>query len=79
MKEKKTHWLRRAVSPLHHKSTKQIMLMGILKINASTRLQNLAVRSIFVFNSTPNGDKFVDMRNRMGKKFASKFNGTLVV
>eukprot|EP00983_Pelagomonas_calceolata_P031097 976535-Pelagomonas_calceolata.AAC.1 len=29
IKEKTTHWLRRAVSPLHHKATKQKVLTGI--------------------------------------------------
>eukprot|EP00983_Pelagomonas_calceolata_P116524 1160316-Pelagomonas_calceolata.AAC.9 len=33
----------------------------------------------FVFNSTPSGDKLIDVRNRVGVKFASKLNGTLVV
>eukprot|EP00983_Pelagomonas_calceolata_P061974 1147076-Pelagomonas_calceolata.AAC.3 len=51
--EKETRWLRRAVSPLHHKAVKQKMLMGIWRVTGSTWLHNLAVRSITVFNSTP--------------------------
>eukprot|EP00983_Pelagomonas_calceolata_P074252 1152482-Pelagomonas_calceolata.AAC.3 len=34
---------------------------------------------MFVFNSTPNGNKLVGIRNMMCMEFASKFNGTLVV
>eukprot|EP00983_Pelagomonas_calceolata_P122321 1160896-Pelagomonas_calceolata.AAC.3 len=37
------------------------------------------MRSIIVFNSTPSGNKLVGINNRMGMKFASKFNGMLVV
>eukprot|EP00983_Pelagomonas_calceolata_P075213 1152901-Pelagomonas_calceolata.AAC.1 len=39
--------------PLHHKATKQKVLMGIWRVTGSTRLQKLPVRSIIVFNSTP--------------------------
>eukprot|EP00983_Pelagomonas_calceolata_P083741 1156224-Pelagomonas_calceolata.AAC.2 len=53
--------------------------MGIWRVPRSTQLQNLAVRSIIVFNSTPSGNKLVGIRNKMDMKFASKFNGTLVV
>eukprot|EP00983_Pelagomonas_calceolata_P127062 1161364-Pelagomonas_calceolata.AAC.2 len=28
IKEKETHWLRRAMSPLHHRATRRRMLMG---------------------------------------------------
>eukprot|EP00983_Pelagomonas_calceolata_P026651 835825-Pelagomonas_calceolata.AAC.1 len=52
--------------------------MGIWKDTGSTRLQNLAVRSILVFNSTLNGNKLVGIHNRTGMEFAIKFNGTLV-
>eukprot|EP00983_Pelagomonas_calceolata_P038780 1136917-Pelagomonas_calceolata.AAC.5 len=79
IKEKEAHWLRRAVSPLHHKDVKERVLMGIWRVSASTRLQNLTVRSMIVFNSTPSGNKLVDVQNRMGMKLASKFNGTLMV
>eukprot|EP00983_Pelagomonas_calceolata_P070620 1150858-Pelagomonas_calceolata.AAC.4 len=54
MKEKETHWLRRVVIPLHHEVTKESS-MGIWRVIGSTRLQNLAVRSVCVFNSTPSG------------------------
>eukprot|EP00983_Pelagomonas_calceolata_P042917 1138708-Pelagomonas_calceolata.AAC.1 len=53
IKEKETHWHRRAVSPLHHKATILKMLMETWRVSGSTRLQGLAVRSIIVFNSTP--------------------------
>eukprot|EP00983_Pelagomonas_calceolata_P079961 1154930-Pelagomonas_calceolata.AAC.1 len=79
IKEKETHWHRRAASPLQREATRQKMLMGIWRVTGSTQLQNLAVRSICVFNSTPSGNKLVGIRNRMGMEFASKFNGTLVV
>eukprot|EP00983_Pelagomonas_calceolata_P063566 1147787-Pelagomonas_calceolata.AAC.2 len=41
------------MSPLHHKAVWLKMLMGIRRVTGSTRLQNLAVKSIIVFNSTP--------------------------
>eukprot|EP00983_Pelagomonas_calceolata_P006297 208488-Pelagomonas_calceolata.AAC.2 len=65
----------------HHRATKQKVLMGIRTAAGSSRLQNLAVRSTIVFNSTPqaSSNKLVGIRNKMGMKFASKFNGTLVV
>eukprot|EP00983_Pelagomonas_calceolata_P003317 107621-Pelagomonas_calceolata.AAC.3 len=53
--------------------------MGIWRVTGSTRLQNLAVRSITVFNSASSGNKLVGILNRMGMKFVSKFNGTLMV
>eukprot|EP00983_Pelagomonas_calceolata_P134694 1162085-Pelagomonas_calceolata.AAC.1 len=55
------------------------MLMGIWKVTGSTRLQSLAVKSIFVFNGTPSGNMLVGIHNRMGTEFASKLNGMLVV
>eukprot|EP00983_Pelagomonas_calceolata_P096019 1158082-Pelagomonas_calceolata.AAC.9 len=51
---------------------------GALEVTGSTRLQKLAVRSVFVFNSMPS-NKLVGEHNRMPMKFASKFVGTLVV
>eukprot|EP00983_Pelagomonas_calceolata_P026939 846244-Pelagomonas_calceolata.AAC.2 len=48
------------------------MLMGIWRVTGSTRLHNLAVRSMIVLNSTPSGNKLVGIPNRMGVKFASK-------
>eukprot|EP00983_Pelagomonas_calceolata_P024795 780920-Pelagomonas_calceolata.AAC.1 len=53
--------------------------MGIWRVVGSTRLQNLAARSILVFNSTPIGNKPVGIHDRMGMKSASKFIGALVV
>eukprot|EP00983_Pelagomonas_calceolata_P028570 894534-Pelagomonas_calceolata.AAC.1 len=55
------------------------MLLGIWRVAGSTRLQNLAVRSITVFNTTSCGNKLVGILNRMGMKFVSKFNGTSMV
>eukprot|EP00983_Pelagomonas_calceolata_P134549 1162070-Pelagomonas_calceolata.AAC.14 len=77
IKEKETHWLRRAVSPLHHEATKQKMLMGTWRVAGSNRLQELAVRSITVYKSTPSCNKLIGLLNRMGMKSASKLNGTL--
>eukprot|EP00983_Pelagomonas_calceolata_P041590 1138148-Pelagomonas_calceolata.AAC.2 len=74
MKEKETFWLRRAVSPLHHEATEQKELMRTWRIAGSTRFQNLAVRSMIVFNSTPSGSKLVGISNRMGMKFARKWH-----
>eukprot|EP00983_Pelagomonas_calceolata_P115857 1160245-Pelagomonas_calceolata.AAC.2 len=79
IKEKETYWLKKAVSPLHHKDYKKNNLMGIWRVIGSTRLHNLAARSILVFNSTPSGNKLVGIHNRMGMKFASKLIGTTVV
>eukprot|EP00983_Pelagomonas_calceolata_P084082 1156293-Pelagomonas_calceolata.AAC.1 len=53
--------------------------MGIWKVSRSTRLQNLAARSMIVFNNTPSGNKLVGVHNRVGMKLASKFNDTLMV
>eukprot|EP00983_Pelagomonas_calceolata_P117926 1160455-Pelagomonas_calceolata.AAC.4 len=52
--------------------------MGIWRVSGSTRLHNLAARSILVLSSTPSGTKLVGVLNRMGMKLASKFNGTLM-
>eukprot|EP00983_Pelagomonas_calceolata_P039226 1137083-Pelagomonas_calceolata.AAC.1 len=79
LKEKERHWLRRAVSPLNHKATKQKVLMGIWRVSGSSWPQNLAVGSGIAFNSTPSGNKLVGIHNRMGMEYTSKFNGTLVV
>eukprot|EP00983_Pelagomonas_calceolata_P016562 523028-Pelagomonas_calceolata.AAC.1 len=57
MKEKETHWLRRAVSLLHHKAKKKKKLMWTWRVTGSTLLQNLAVRSITIFHSTSSGNK----------------------
>eukprot|EP00983_Pelagomonas_calceolata_P039237 1137091-Pelagomonas_calceolata.AAC.1 len=51
-KEKETHWLRGAVSLLHHKAAKKKKLMGIWRVTGSTRHQNLAVRSITIFSTS---------------------------
>eukprot|EP00983_Pelagomonas_calceolata_P076558 1153466-Pelagomonas_calceolata.AAC.2 len=59
VKEKEIHWLRSSVSLLHHKAAEEEMLMGIRGITGSTRLQDLAVGGIIVFNSTPSGNKLV--------------------
>eukprot|EP00983_Pelagomonas_calceolata_P061477 1146848-Pelagomonas_calceolata.AAC.3 len=48
IKDKETHWLRRAVSLLHQKATKKEKLMGIWRITGVTWLQNLAVKSITI-------------------------------
>eukprot|EP00983_Pelagomonas_calceolata_P011156 359334-Pelagomonas_calceolata.AAC.1 len=53
--------------------------MGIWRVAGSTRLQNLAVRSITVFHSTSNGNKLMGILNRMGMELLSKFMGPLMV
>eukprot|EP00983_Pelagomonas_calceolata_P028237 884144-Pelagomonas_calceolata.AAC.2 len=55
------------------------MQMGIWRVTGSTRLHNLTVGSVFVFNSTSSGNKLVGTCNRVGIKFASKFNGMFLV
>eukprot|EP00983_Pelagomonas_calceolata_P035315 1104423-Pelagomonas_calceolata.AAC.1 len=52
--------------------------MGIWRVTGSTRLQNLAVRSI-TFHSTSSGNKLVGILNRMGMEFLSKLMGPLMV
>eukprot|EP00983_Pelagomonas_calceolata_P001125 38668-Pelagomonas_calceolata.AAC.1 len=44
----------------HHKVLEQEVLMGVWRDTGSARLQNLAVRSVFVLNSTPSGNKFYE-------------------
>eukprot|EP00983_Pelagomonas_calceolata_P072793 1151877-Pelagomonas_calceolata.AAC.1 len=53
--------------------------MGIWRVTGSTRLHNLAVRTITVFHSTSNGNKLVSVLNRMGMKFLSRFIRPLMV
>eukprot|EP00983_Pelagomonas_calceolata_P115112 1160159-Pelagomonas_calceolata.AAC.6 len=59
--------------------TESTVLMVIWRVTGSTRLQSLAMRSNFVFNGTPSGNKFVGIRNSTGMKLVSKFIGTLVI
>eukprot|EP00983_Pelagomonas_calceolata_P071105 1151068-Pelagomonas_calceolata.AAC.1 len=49
--------------------------MEIWRVTGSTRLHNLAVRSIRVFNSTPSGNKLVAIHDRMGMEFLSNVAG----
>eukprot|EP00983_Pelagomonas_calceolata_P045465 1139751-Pelagomonas_calceolata.AAC.5 len=53
--------------------------MGFWRVTKSTRLQNLAVISVLVLKSTPGGNKFMSILNRMGMQVARKFQGTLLV
>eukprot|EP00983_Pelagomonas_calceolata_P046830 1140353-Pelagomonas_calceolata.AAC.2 len=53
--------------------------MGIWRVSGSTRFQNLAIRSMIVFNSMSCGNKLIGTHKRMGTKLAGKFNGMLVV
>eukprot|EP00983_Pelagomonas_calceolata_P052336 1142809-Pelagomonas_calceolata.AAC.1 len=59
------------------------MLMGIWKVTGRNRcgdrIQNLAVRSIIVFNSTASDNKLAGILNQMGMNFVSKLNGTLMI
>eukprot|EP00983_Pelagomonas_calceolata_P009147 296115-Pelagomonas_calceolata.AAC.1 len=55
------------------------MQMGIWRVTGSTRLQNVAVRSICVFNSTPSSNKHVGIHDRMGMELVGKYDGKLVV
>eukprot|EP00983_Pelagomonas_calceolata_P006642 218014-Pelagomonas_calceolata.AAC.1 len=79
IKEKETHWHRRAVSLLHHKAAKKKKPMGIWRVSGSIRLQNIAERSIVVFISTPSGNKLMGILNQMGMEYLSKFMGLLMV
>eukprot|EP00983_Pelagomonas_calceolata_P057855 1145246-Pelagomonas_calceolata.AAC.3 len=54
IQEKETHWLKRALSPIHTKQ-EQEGLVGILRIAGSTQLQNLVARSCPVFSCAPSG------------------------
>eukprot|EP00983_Pelagomonas_calceolata_P079673 1154789-Pelagomonas_calceolata.AAC.1 len=42
IEEKETNWLRRALSPLHHKATEKEMLVGTWRVTGSIHLQNLS-------------------------------------
>eukprot|EP00983_Pelagomonas_calceolata_P034939 1094168-Pelagomonas_calceolata.AAC.1 len=53
--------------------------MGIWRVTGSTRLQNLAVRSITIFHSTSSGNKLMGILTRMGTEFVSKFMGPLMI
>eukprot|EP00983_Pelagomonas_calceolata_P026532 832880-Pelagomonas_calceolata.AAC.1 len=52
--------------------------MGICRVTGSTRIQNLALRSI-IFHSTSCGNKPMGLLNRMGMEFLSNFMGPLMV
>eukprot|EP00983_Pelagomonas_calceolata_P135253 1162138-Pelagomonas_calceolata.AAC.6 len=56
--------------PQSYKTEKQ---MRIWKVTGSTRLKHVAVRMV------TSSARLVGIRNRVGMKFASKFDGTLVV
>eukprot|EP00983_Pelagomonas_calceolata_P097060 1158204-Pelagomonas_calceolata.AAC.2 len=56
-KEEKTHWLKRAVSPLHHTAKEPERLVRIWRVTGSTRLQNLAAISISIFEDVLNGNQ----------------------
>eukprot|EP00983_Pelagomonas_calceolata_P037317 1136285-Pelagomonas_calceolata.AAC.1 len=45
--------------------------MGIWRVRGSIRLQNLAVKSMIAFNSTPDGNKLVGAHHGMGMNLAS--------
>eukprot|EP00983_Pelagomonas_calceolata_P086351 1156744-Pelagomonas_calceolata.AAC.7 len=72
IKEKETHWHRRAVSPIHRKAIKLKVLMRIWRFSGSTRLQNLAVRNNTVFDRASSGNKHVGILDRMGIKGKEK-------
>eukprot|EP00983_Pelagomonas_calceolata_P040267 1137537-Pelagomonas_calceolata.AAC.2 len=55
------------------------MLMGTWRVTGSSWLQKLTVRNIFVFNSMPSCNQIVGIHDRMGMKFTSKCNGTMLV
>eukprot|EP00983_Pelagomonas_calceolata_P030367 952993-Pelagomonas_calceolata.AAC.1 len=55
------------------------MLMRIWRDTGSIRLQNQAVGSTCLLNSTPSGNMLVGIHNRMGMEFASNFNGTVML
>eukprot|EP00967_Tisochrysis_lutea_P079339 scaffold108547_cov14-Tisochrysis_lutea.AAC.1 len=53
------------MSPLQRKAKEQRRLMETWRLSGSTWLQNLAVRSIFIFSGVPSGSKLVDVPHRM--------------
>eukprot|EP00983_Pelagomonas_calceolata_P009335 302227-Pelagomonas_calceolata.AAC.1 len=78
IKEKETHWLKRDVNPLHRKAgTKRGS--GVWRVAGSTRLWNLAVSIILVFNSTPGGYKYVGVLYRRCIEFTCKPTSSLVI
>eukprot|EP00983_Pelagomonas_calceolata_P116691 1160337-Pelagomonas_calceolata.AAC.1 len=72
------HWLKRAVSALHHKAGKE-GLVGTWRVARSTRLQNLAVRIVLLSTALFNGYKFVGILYRMCMEFTHKLASSLVV
>eukprot|EP00983_Pelagomonas_calceolata_P045620 1139829-Pelagomonas_calceolata.AAC.1 len=72
--EKETHWLRRAVSPLHHETARQNMLMGIWRVTGGTRLRNLDARSIIALNRRPSVHVLLVCTQLMGLPIAFKCN-----
>jgi len=56
--EQEKHWLKKPQVPSTTKQ-EQEGLVGIWRFARSTRVQNLAVRIILVFNSMPDGYKLV--------------------
>ena len=79
IKEKETHWLRRAVSLPTTRTEGKRNLMQIRWVPRGTRPWDLAVGSIIVCESTSSGHKFVGVNSRMGIQTTGKFSGTLVV
>eukprot|EP00967_Tisochrysis_lutea_P133572 scaffold234648_cov17-Tisochrysis_lutea.AAC.2 len=70
-KEKKRHWLKKAVSPIDHKAGAKKAsgdLEGVWKYPASEP----GCEKCFVFNCTPNGIKLVGILNRMGMELMCK-------
>eukprot|EP00983_Pelagomonas_calceolata_P085918 1156651-Pelagomonas_calceolata.AAC.2 len=55
IKEKETHWLRRAVSLLHHKATKKKKLMGIWSTPSGNKLVGILNRVGMKLTSKLNG------------------------
>eukprot|EP00983_Pelagomonas_calceolata_P075826 1153170-Pelagomonas_calceolata.AAC.2 len=55
VKERETHLLRKAVTPLQHKAMEQTGLVGTWRATGSTWLHNLAARDIVVFKNPPYG------------------------
>eukprot|EP00983_Pelagomonas_calceolata_P097758 1158275-Pelagomonas_calceolata.AAC.4 len=78
IKEKETHWLKRAVSPLHHKEEIRRAsrdLEGCQRPSAPDR----SAKSNLVFNSAPSGIKLVGILYRMCMEVTCKLANLLVV
>eukprot|EP00983_Pelagomonas_calceolata_P005023 164180-Pelagomonas_calceolata.AAC.4 len=62
--EKETHWIRKAVSPLHHKATDLRVLMGIGRVPGSTGHHKIVYARRAENESTPHSQVLEQIDSR---------------